>query len=159
MKRSLYAAAVPVFLGIVFSLPPEAQAVAPAPGAVRYEETNSAIVYSYGWISDSVYGPWSGGSAYYTVDAAAHATFTFTGTGVSWIGYRGRYGGVVLVFLDGTLATALDTYSSTEEVSVVVYTVTGLAPGIHSLKLQLTGARNPFAVNSETAVDAFDVFR
>ncbi len=131
----------------------------PPPGTTtRYEETDPAIVYSPGdWISDSAYGAWSGGSAMYTVNMGANATFTFTGTGVSWIGYRGRYGGVVLVFLDGALTTAIDTYSATEQVSVPVYTTTGLAPGSHSLKLELTGARNPFAVNSETAVDAFDV--
>jgi len=157
MKQSAFLKIVSILLGAFLWLPPlEAGA---APGTVtRHEETDPAIVYSPGnWISDSVYGPWSGGSAMYTVAMGAQATFTFTGTGVSWIGYRGRYGGIVLVFVDGSLAAALDTYSATEQISVPVYTASGLAPGTHSLKLQLTGARNLFAVNSETVVDAFDV--
>ena len=158
MKRSVCLNAVLVLLGVfLWSMSP-AEAAGLAPGTVRHEETDPAIVYSPGdWISDSVYGAWSGGSAMYTVNAGANATFTFTGTGVSWIGYRGRYGGIVLVFLDGALTTAIDTYSATEQVSVPVYTKIGLTPGSHSLKIELTGARNPLAVNSETAVDAFDV--
>lgn len=158
MKSSTFLATFFALLGAVLLSLPRVEA-APAPGAVRHEETDPAIVYSPGWIYDNAYGPWSGGSAMYTVDAAAEATFAFTGTGVSWIGYRGRYGGIVMVFLDGVLVTVLDTYSPTEQLAVPVYTVTGLAPGSHSLTVKLTGTRNPFAVNSETAVDAFDVFR
>ncbi len=130
----------------------------PPPGTTtRFEETEPAIAYSGGWISDSAYGPWSGGTANYTVEAGARATFTFTGTGVSWIGYRGRYGGIAQVFVDGSLAAKLDTYSATEEISVPVYTATGLAAGNHSLTVELTGRKNPAATNSEIAVDAFDV--
>lgn len=129
----------------------------PPPIVTRVEETAPAIVYSGGWIPDSTYGPWSGGTATYTVEAGAQARFTFNGTGVSWIGYRGRYGGVVRVFLDGVFVAEVDAYSATEEVSVAVYSATGLTPGDHSLMVELTGARNPSAINSEMAVDAFDV--
>jgi hypothetical protein len=130
----------------------------PPPGTVtRFEEASSAIAYSPGaWIEETTM-PWSGGRALYAVGAGPQATFTFTGTAVDWIGYRGRYGGIVQVFLDGVLAAELDTYSATEEVSVIVYSASGLAPGDHSLRIELTGLRNPAAVNSETAVDAFDV--
>ncbi len=131
----------------------------PSGTVTRVEETDPAVAYSPGWIHDTAYGPWSGGSARYSVDAGAHATFSFTGTGVSWIGYRGRYGGIVQVYLDGALAAELDTYSATEEIAVPVYTRNGLASGSHSLRVELTGRRNPAAANSEIAVDAFDVTR
>ena len=137
-----------------------AQAPVQAQSVTRHEETDTAIAYSPGiWIPETTM-PWSGGRALYAVfspNTPGQATFTFTGTGVDWIGYRGRYGGVVLVRLDGDLPTVLDTYSGTEQVSVVVYSARGLAPGIHSLTIDLTGARNPLATNSETVVDAFDV--
>lgn len=131
----------------------------PSGTVTRVEESDAAIVYGPGWIYDNTYGPWSGGSAVYSVDAGAHATFSFTGTGVSWIGYRGRYGGIVQVYLDGALAAEIDTYSATEEIAVPVYTRTGLATGSHSLRVELTGRKNPAATNSEIAVDAFDVTR
>lgn len=157
MKRYTFFSALFSLLGaLVWSQQALSQSVA------RHEETSPAIVYSAGaWLPETTM-PWSGGRALYTVITPTNrpqAAFAFTGTGVDWIGYRGRYGGVVLVYLDGKLVTALDTYSATEEVSVVVYSARGLAAGNHSLTIELTGARNPLATNSETAVDAFDVFR
>jgi hypothetical protein len=135
----------------------------PAPAAAqssaRYEENSPAIAYSNGWLQEATMG-WSGGTAVYAVwtwDLQATATFSFTGTGVSWIGYRGKYGGYVLVYLDGALVSMIDTWAATEQVSVPVYSINGLAPGPHTLKVELTGVRHPLALASETAVDAFDV--
>lgn len=157
MKKYAFFSALFSLLGtLVWSQPALSQSV------TRHEETDPAIVYSAGaWLPETTL-PWSGGRAVYTVITPTNrpqATFTFTGTGVDWIGYRGRYGGVVLVYLDGLLVKAIDTYSATEEVSVVVYSARGLASRTHSLMIELTAARNPLATNSETAVDAFDVFR
>ena len=127
--------------------------------AARYEETSPAIAYSNGWLPETTMG-WSGGRAVYAVwtwDLRATATFSFTGTGVSWIGYKGKYGGYVLVYLDNALVSMIDTWSATEQVGVPVYSISGLAPGPHTLKVELTGVRHPLALASETAVDAFDV--
>ena len=158
MKPSVFVGTVSVSLIAFLWLLSPLQAGAASGTVTRYEETDPSIVYSPGnWISDSAYGPWSGGSAMYTAGSGAEATFTFTGTQVNWIGYRGRYGGIVLVFLDGSLVALVDTYSAAEQVSVPVYTATGLPDGSHSLMIHLTGAKNPLAIASETAVDAFDV--
>lgn len=132
-----------------------------APPAVRVEETDPAVVYGDNWIGETEYGSWSGGSAKYiafTSEAAAFATFAFSGTGVSWIGYRGRYGGIVKVYIDGVLADELDTYRPEEEIAVPVYTASGLEPGEHALMIELTGLKNAAALGSEAAIDAFDVF-
>jgi hypothetical protein len=143
---------------IVLSAPPP-----PPPGTVtRVEETDPAVVWGDNWIADSTYGSWSGGSAkynVYSVGTSPHAIFTFNGTGVSWIGYRGRYGGIVRVYLDGALTAQLDTYRPEEEIAVPVYTITGLAAGTHSLMVELTALKHPAALASETAVDAFDVLQ
>ena len=134
---------------------------ASAQSAARYEETSPAIAYSNGWLPITE-GTWSGGRAVYAVwtwDLRATATFSFTGTGVSWIGYRGRYGGYVLVYLDNALVSMIDTWSATEQFGVPVYSIGGLAPGPHTLKVELSGVRHPLALASETAVDAFDVVK
>jgi hypothetical protein len=146
---------VPLALAVGLALP----ASVAAQSSARYEETGPAIAYSNGWLQEATMG-WSGGTAVYAVwtwDLRATATFTFTGTGVSWIGYRGKYGGFVLVYVDGALVSMIDTWAATEQVSVPVYTINGLAPGTHTLKVELTGVRHPLALASETAVDAFDV--
>ena len=134
-------------------------APSPASAQARYEETSASIAYSNGWLPETTMG-WSGGRAVYAVwtwDLRATATFSFTGTGVSWIGYRGKYGGYVLVYLDNALVSMIDTWSATEQVGVPVYSIGGLAPGPHTIKVELTGVRHPLALASETAVDAFDV--
>ena len=134
-------------------------APSPASAQARYEETSSKIAYSNGWLPITE-GTWSGGRAVYSVwtwDLRATATFSFTGTGVSWIGYRGRYGGYVLVYLDNALVSMIDTWSASEQMGVPVYSIGGLAPGPHTLKIELSGVRHPLALASETAVDAFDV--
>ena len=131
----------------------------PAQSAGRYEETSASIAYSNGWLPETTMG-WSGGRALYAVwtwDLRATATFSFTGTGVSWIGYKGKYGGYVLVYLDDALVSMIDTWSATEQVGVPVYSIGGLVRGPHTLKVELTGVRHPLALASETAVDAFDV--
>src|SRR6266566_4375386 len=142
MKHSLFFSVVLAFVGALFwSRPTWSEELTSTSGTTtRYEETDPAIVYSTtGWLPETTMA-WSGGKAMYTASTGAQATFTFTGTGVSWIGYRGRYGGIVRVSVDGAVVTELDTYSATEQVSVAVYTVTGLAPGSHRLTVELTAA-------------------
>ena len=153
MRTTLLPASLVVAVALAAALPASAQA------AARYQETSPSIAYSNGWLPETTMG-WSGGRAVYAVwtwDLRATATFSFTGSGVSWIGYKGKYGGYVLVYLDGALVSMIDTWSATEQVSVPVYSIGGLAPGPHTLKIELTGVRHPLALASETAVDAFDV--
>ena len=147
-------------LGLQFTSAPVtvtvANGAAPPSTVMRFEETDPSIVYTAGWNLEAT-RPWSGGTATYTASIGARATFTFTGTAVSWIGYRGPYGGIARVFLDGTLVTEVDVYAATEEVPAVDFTASGLAPGNHTLMIELTDKKNPSAISTEIAVDAFDV--
>ena len=82
----------------------------------RVEDTSASIFYtpSGSWIlgyADS--RPWSGGTAALGF-GAGHATLSFTGTGVSWIGFRGPQTGIARVHLDGNLVATVDAYSPTE---------------------------------------------
>src|SRR5207253_9297716 len=79
----------------VSNAPPPAQAVR------RYEETDASVSFSAGWQSDSGWLPWSGGATAYSRMPGARATFTFTGTSVTWIGYRSTFGGIARIFVDG----------------------------------------------------------
>jgi len=153
MRTTLLPASLVVAVALAAAVP------APAQAAARYQETSPSIAYSNGWLPETTMG-WSGGRAVYAVwtwDLRATATFSFTGSGVSWIGYKGKYGGYVLVYLDGALVSMIDTWAATEQVGVPVYSIGGLVTGPHTLKIELTGVRHPLALASETAVDAFDV--
>jgi hypothetical protein len=85
------------------------------------------------------------------------ATFSFTGTAVSWIGYRGPTAGIARVILDGNVvADAFDTYAATEAPQTTLFTLP-VAAGSHTLAIQVTGSKNPAAIGTAVVVDAFDV--
>ena len=57
------------------------------------------------------------------------ATFTFTGSAVSWIGYRDEWSGIARVSVDGVLRAEIDTYASRIRARSLMYTLTGLLAG------------------------------
>src|SRR5882672_474703 len=147
-------------LGVQFTSAPVtvtvSNAIAPPPAPVRFEETDPSIAYTAGWRSDP-YPSLSGGSAAISNTAGDQATFTFSGTSVSWIGGRSFETGIARVFLDGSFVREIDTYSPTEEVQVPMFTVVGLANASHTLTIEVTGRQNAAASLAYIYVDAFDV--
>jgi trimeric autotransporter adhesin len=128
------------------------------PSVTRFEETDPSLSYTAGWSqSHSDSRPWSGGTAAFSETAGAQATFTFTGSSISWIGFRGPQMGIARVFLDGAFVTELDTMSNSEEVRVPVFTATGLADASHTLTIEVTGRKHPSSSSSVVVVDAFEV--
>lgn len=99
----------------------------------------------------------SGGSAVQSMDKNARATLAFTGTGVSWIGFRDPWAGIANVYLDGALKATVDTYSSTQRAQVTNYSVSGLSSGSHTLVIEVTATRNASSAGLWVWVDAFDV--
>jgi hypothetical protein len=88
------------------------------------------------------------------------ATFTFTGTSVSWIGYRGPQAGIARVILDGTVvADSLDMFIPfpSEGPQEAVFTLPGLTNQSHTLIIEVTGSKNPASLGAFIVVDAFDV--
>ncbi len=129
-----------------------------APGT-RFEEDDGAISYSGFWTIGNRNRPWSEGAANTSIDPGARATFTFTGTGVSWIGCAKSTTGIARVYLDGAFVQEVDTYHPwpTEDYQHTLYRATGLAPGSHTLAIEATGLQNPAAYGAYVVVDAFDV--
>ena len=135
----------------------------PPPAAVnRHEETDASVSFSAGWIQDTGSFAWSGGGAVESMTPGAQATFTFTGTSVTWIGMRGPDSGIARVFVDGAWVSDVDMFARSYEIHVPVFTAKNLANGSHTLTIQVTGLKNgdsqavasPYAL---VVVDAFDV--
>ncbi len=129
----------------------------PSVPVTRYEETDSSVTYSAGWTQGDTGWPWSGGTAAGSTTPGAQATFTFTGTSVSWIGYRSGFSGIARVFVDGFFVSDVDLFARTDEPRVPVFTVTGLTNSSHTFTIEVTGLKNSEAVSNIIAVDAFDV--
>src|SRR5207237_7936614 len=91
----------------------------------RVEHDNAAIALTTGWYP--IAKPFfSGGSAVEANAPGARATFSFTGSGVRWLGYRDRWSGIANVYLDGVLQRQVDTYSASAQAQAVVFSATGL---------------------------------
>ena len=130
---------------------------APFKSATRFENTDPALTYTSGWDRTSTLRPWSVGTAAVASTAGQQVTFTFSGTDLTWIGFRGPQAGIARVSLDGVFIQQLDMYSVAEEVQAEVFKATGLASGNHTLLIEVTGTSNPASTGSYVAVDAFDI--
>jgi hypothetical protein len=129
------------------------------PMTTRVEDTSPAISYTPAdtWSLGNTDRPWSGGTAAVAVAAGERATVSFSGTGVSWIGFRGPQAGIADVYLDGARVSTVDTYAPEEAIEAVLYTASGLVPGTHTLAIEATGTKNELSTDSFVVVDAFDV--
>jgi len=130
---------------------------APAPVVSHMQDVDPDISYTGAWTGGDISKPWSGGSATFSATSGAQATLTFRGTEIGWIGARGPDTGIARVFIDGSLAGEVDTYSPNLKIQDTVFRVAGLADASHTLTIQVTGARNGASTGNVIWVDAFDV--
>ena len=100
--------------------------------------------------------PGFGGSAKLSMTTGSRATFSFTGTSVSWIGYRDQWSGIANVYIDGVLKGSVDMYVSPKQAQAVAYSISGLSWGTHSIVVEATGTKRSNALGSWIWVDAFD---
>ena len=122
----------------------------------RFEEYEKSITYAGGlWTPDNEARVWSEGASATSNVPGATATFSFTGTSVSWIGCeKGSAGGVVKIFLDGIFVkeVGLSQTYPIEGYQMTIFRADGLTNGPHTLKIEVTNTDGSYVV-----VDAFDV--
>jgi hypothetical protein len=126
----------------------------------RFEETDPAIRYTGNWYPKSDPPGASGGTYIEAQENFARATFSFTGTAVSWISARASTTGIARVYVDGTLVATVDTYAPSLQMQVVMFTATGLPRGPHTIAIEATMTANPASGPTPpcwVVVDAFDV--
>ncbi|MBI4638162.1 MAG: hypothetical protein HY727_17640 [Candidatus Rokubacteria bacterium] len=126
------------------------------PVATRVEQDTPVAAYAGAWYTNTN-AFHSGGSAVLAMDLGAQASFAFTGTAVSWVGYRDQWSGIALVYVDGVLKATVDTYAATAQPQALLFSTSGLAPGIHTLTIEATGAHNVASGGSWIWIDAIDV--
>lgn len=88
------------------------------------------------------------------VQKAQAASMSFVGTGVSWIHSVGKNHGKAEVWIDGVKKATVDLYSTTSK-DGVVWKITGLAAGKHSIKIVATGTHRTGATGTLVTVDRF----
>jgi hypothetical protein len=121
---------------------------------VVYQQNNPAVQYTGTWYPNS--GAFNG-PATLAMDAGSQAKLAFTGTGVSWIGYRDQWSGIAEVYLDGVLKGNIDTYSASALAHAAEYSISGLSDTTHSLTIVVTGQRDSQSSGDWVWVDSFIV--
>jgi len=127
-----------------------------------YDDTNSALDYSGTWTHAGASSGYTSGdydqTESWSTQAGASMTLDFTGTAVQWIGPKNTNGGIADVYLDGTLAATVDTYSPAGKLfQQVLFSKTGLSAGSHTLEIVVTGTQNPASSADTVVIDAINV--
>jgi hypothetical protein len=121
----------------------------------RYEERDPSISYVGMWTPDNDARVWSEGATATSSQTNATATFSFTGTSVSWIGCeKDSAAGVADIYLDGVFVKEQKLFQAypVEGYQMTIFRADGLANGPHTLMLQVKNIDGSYVV-----VDAFDV--
>ena len=96
------------------------------------------------------------GTESFSNTAGDSAQLTFQGTGVKLISAYNDNLGYIGIYIDGTLDTTLDLYGPSKVPDQVVYTKAGLTAGTHTIKVVVTGQKNPAANNIYALIDGFE---
>jgi hypothetical protein len=148
------------------TLATSAYTTAPALTPAAEQETSTAIAYSptTSWTAGAVTGAWGGwvnsANQATTTTSGPSATYSFTGTQVSWVSTKGADRGKASVSVDGGAPTTVDLYSATVTPSSVVFARSGLIDGPHTIKITLLGTHNTAAASTSpnrVDVDSFIV--
>ena len=121
---------------------------------LSFEEDDCAIKYNSVWNTYTC-PSCSGGSLKYSRQTGARAEFTFNGTGIKWLVAKGPKMGKARVYLDGVNMGLVDLYKSS--ISLVTLQKTGLAPGNHTVAIEVSGLKNPSATDKIINIDVFEV--
>lgn len=81
----------------------------------------------------------------------------FDGSVVEWIGPMGRWMGKAAVYIDGDHVATVDLYNTTNTYQRMLYRSPKLADGKHTIRVVVTGERNPASTGTSVAVDLLRV--
>lgn len=98
----------------------------------------------------------SGGSVAASDLARASVEITFRGTRVDWYTARGRDQGQAAIYVDGAFVRTVDNYAP-QRTYGVARSISGLADGIHTLRIVVLGEGRPAAQGTFISIDRFAV--
>jgi len=114
------------------------------------QQSSTAIKYGGSWSTVSnTYA--SGGSTRFTGSAGASASYTFSGSGIGWVAYRGPNRGSARVYVDGTYRATVNLYSSTYASKAIAFAFNWSTVGTHTIKVVCLGTSGHARID----VDAF----
>lgn len=118
----------------------------------------NAFAYGNNWGTAAGVSDLYEGTAHWNNTGGSTATLTFTGTGAVIYGVKDVDQGIATYSVDGGTAHSVDDYSATRIPGASLFTVSGLAPGSHTITITITGTRNSASSYVTIALDSATVF-
>jgi hypothetical protein len=115
------------------------------------QQSSSRIAYGGTWRTVRTTAA-SGGSLKYATARGASARYTFTGSAIAWVAYRGPNRGSARVYIDGVYRTTINLYSATYQSRAVVAAFNWRSNGTHTIKILVLGTTGHPRVD----LDAFE---
>ena len=117
------------------------------------DDRDESVKYTGEWAGYETEADY-GGTETYSSRQGDTCEFSFTGTGIRYIGSKQSNTGLVRVYLDGELKETIDTYSNlgNDMKQTVIYSAQNLKEGEHTIRLE-TGGGNADCI----VVDAFEI--
>ncbi len=148
-------------LALYSTVPESLPGATPPPGSwTRVNDNDAAVTsgYSAGWTySDATSGAHNV-DTHYTTTTSATSSYTFTGTGVRWIGPKNNNRAKANVYIDDVWQITIDPYNATLQSQMVLYENTTLPNGPHTIKIENTHTKNASSTDYYNAIDAFEFF-
>ena len=127
--------------------------VGPAP-AGAYDDGDPQVVYNGNWNSNTAPGRYNGTQSFSNA-AGSTASFTFSGTQISYLYEAQANMGHAQVSIDGVVVTPdLDEFAATGQQQQTL-TYSGLGMGVHTITVTALGAKDPQSTNDYVIIDAF----
>ncbi len=121
---------------------------------VRYSD--EVCTFKGAW---KVQRTWRGTNETYrdSVEPEASASFSFTGSKVTWIAHRDKNLGIAKVYLDNVYICSVDLYSVGALYQYPVFESVPLKYAPHTIRVVVTGEQNRSSTSAAIPVDGFDV--
>jgi hypothetical protein len=118
------------------------------------QQTSSSIAYTGTWTTGTT-PAYSGGTVKYATAPGASLTYTFSGRAIALVTTLRSTAGAVEVWIDGVLASTVDTYAPATSYRQVAFGRGWSSYGSHTIKLVVVGT----AGHPRVDLDAFEVIR
>jgi photosystem II stability/assembly factor-like uncharacterized protein len=124
----------------------------------RYEESVDYIQYTGKW--ESIKNDrFSTMKTIQSDNPDSRTKFIFVGSGIRWIGGKGKEYGIANVYIDGRLKQTINQFSSKKEYMVPVFSLDHLTEGPHTVEIEVTDTKHSQSTGYTIDIDAFDVIR
>jgi len=121
----------------------------------RFEDDSTGIQYTGNWSSIADGGA-SGGTVKQSSTIGDSASFTFTGSSITWYATKDSSQGIAEVWIDGVKKADVDLYSNTVENKQAVFSIQGLSYGTHTVEIKVTSNKNDGSSGYSVNIDAID---